>query len=176
MQTTNVEIQTSFAVAVVVQLLTCVWLFPTLWTTACQASLSFTISLSLLKFMSLELVLLSNHLILSCPSSDPTLNISQDQGFFLKCQLFASGGQSIRTSVPASVLPVNIQVWFPLGWTGWISMLSKGLSSLLQHHSLKASVLQCSAFFMIQLSQDYWKSHSFDYTNTCLQSDISIFF
>ena len=50
------------------------------------------------------------------------------------------------------------------------------LKSLLQHHSLKASVLQCSAFFMIQLSQDYWKSHSFDYTNTCLQSDISIFF
>ena len=59
-------------------------------------------------------------------------------------QLFASGGQSTGTSPSASVLPMNIQDWFPLGWTGWISLQSKGLSlqskSLLQHHSSKASV------------------------------------
>ena len=67
-------------------------------------------------------------------------------------QLFTSGGQSIGISASASVLPVNIQGWSPLGWTGWISLQSKGLSSLVQHHSSKASILQCSAFFIVQLS------------------------
>ena len=70
-------------------------------------------------------------------------------------QFFASGGQNIGVSAPASVLPMNIQDWFPLGWTGWISLQSKGLSSLLQHHSSKASTLQCSAFFIVQLSHPY---------------------
>ena len=55
----------------------------------------------------------------------------------------------------ASVLPMNIQDWFPLGWTGWISLQSKGLSRLLQHHSSKASILQCSTFFIVQLSHPY---------------------
>ena len=54
-----------------------------------------------------------------------------------------------------SVLPMNIQDWFPLGWTGLISLQSKGLSSLLQHHSSKASILWHSAFFMVQLSHPY---------------------
>ena len=58
-------------------------------------------------------------------------------------------------SASASVLPVNIQRWFPLGWTGWISLQSRGLKSLLQHHSLKPSILQRSAFFMVQLSHLY---------------------
>ena len=70
-------------------------------------------------------------------------------------QFFASGGQSIGASASASVLPMNIQDWFPLGWTGWISLQSKGLSSLLQHHSAKASILPCSAFFIFQLSRPY---------------------
>ena len=70
-------------------------------------------------------------------------------------QLFASGGQSIGVSASASVLPMNIQDQFPLGWTGWIALLSKGLSSLLQHHSSKASVLQHSVFFIVQLSHPY---------------------
>ena len=55
----------------------------------------------------------------------------------------------------ASVLPMNIQDWFGLGWTGWISLKSKGLWSLLQHNSSKASILQCSAFFIVQLSYTY---------------------
>ena len=58
-------------------------------------------------------------------------------------------------SASASVLPMNIQDCFPLGWTGWISLLSKGLRSLLQHHSSKASILRCSAFFTFQLSHPY---------------------
>ena len=67
----------------------------------------------------------------------------------------ASGGQSIGVSASASVLPMNIQDWFPLGWTGWISLPSRGLSSILQHHSSKASILQGSAFFIVQLSHPY---------------------
>ena len=68
---------------------------------------------------------------------------------------FASGGQSIGASSAASVLSMNIQDRFPLVWTGWISLQSKGLKSLLQHHSSKASILQCSAFFTVQLSHPY---------------------
>ena len=65
----------------------------------------------------------------SCPQSYPA------SGFFQRSQLFASGDQSIGVSASASVLPMNTQDWFPLGWTGWISLQSKGLSkSLLQHH------------------------------------------
>ena len=79
----------------------------------------------------------------SCPAS----------GSFPMSQLFTSGDQSIRTS--ASVLPMNIQEWFPLGLPGLISLLSKGLKSLHQHHSSKASVLWCSVFFMVQLSNWY---------------------
>ena len=70
-------------------------------------------------------------------------------------QFFTSGGQSIGVSASASVFPMNIQDWFPSGLTGWISLQSKGLSSLLQHHSSKASIPQRSAFFIVQLSYPY---------------------
>ena len=77
---------------------------------------------------------------------------------FQMSQFFTSGGQSTGVSASASVLPMNIQDWFPLGSTGLISLQSKGLESLLQHHSSKASVLQCSAFFIVQLSHPYLTS------------------
>ena len=67
-------------------------------------------------------------------------------------QFFVSGGQSIEASASASVLSMNIQDWSPLGWTGWISSQSK---SLLQHHSSKASIRRCSAFFIVQFSHPY---------------------
>ena len=70
-------------------------------------------------------------------------------------QLSASAGQSTGVSTLASVLPRNTQDWSPLGWTGWISLQSKGLKSLLQHHSSKASILRYSAFFTVQLSHPY---------------------
>ena len=73
-------------------------------------------------------------------------------GSFPISQFFSSDGQSIGVSASASVLPMNIQDWFPLGWTGWISFLSKGQ---FKHHSLKVSILWCSAFFIVQLSQPY---------------------
>ena len=71
-------------------------------------------------------------------------------------QLFTLGGQSIGVLASASVLPMKIQDWFPLGLTGGISLQSKGtLKSLLQHHSSKAPILRRSAFFIIQLSHPY---------------------
>ena len=78
----------------------------------------------------------------SCPAS----------GSFPTSQLLASAGQSIGVSASASVLPINMQDWFPLGWTGWLSLQSKRLKSFLQHHSSKASILQPTAFFIVQLS------------------------
>ena len=106
-----------------------VLLFETLWTTACQASLSITESRSLSS---------SN----SCPLSwwcHPTISFSvvpfssclqsfPASGFFQMSQIFTSGGQSIGVSAATSVLPSNIQDWFPLGWAGWISLHSKELS------------------------------------------------
>ena len=70
-------------------------------------------------------------------------------------QLFTWGGQSTGVSALASVLPKNTQQWSRLGWTSWTSLQSKGLSRVLQHHSSKASILWCSAFFIVQLSHPY---------------------
>ena len=147
-----------------VQLLSCVWLFVTPWTAAHQASPSITNSRSLLKLMSIESVMPSNHLVLCpplllLPSIFPRIRV-----FSIKLVLHISS-QSIGTSASASVLPMNIQDRFPLGLTSLISLQSKGLSSLLQHHSSKASILWHSAFFRVQLLtsiHDYWKNHSFD--------------
>ena len=102
----------SIVVIPAVQWLSCVWLFTTPCPATRQASLSFTISWSLLKLTSIESVMPSNHLILccllcSCPQSFPAL------GSFLRSQLFISRGQSIGAS--ASVLPMNIHGWSPLG-------------------------------------------------------------
>ena len=77
----------------------------------------------------------------SCPQSLPA------SGSFLMSQLFAPGGQSIGVWASVSVLPMNIQGWFPLGLTGLIFVVQETLKSLLQHHNLKASVLLCSVLF-----------------------------
>ena len=117
-----------------VQPLSHVQLFATPWTAARQASLSITNSRSLLKLMSITLVKTSNHLILCHslllpPSIFPSTRVfSIESVFRIRCQ-------SIGASASASVLPMNIQNWFPLGLTGWISLPSKGL---LQHHIIHA--------------------------------------
>ena len=113
----------------VVHSLSRVRLFATPWTTALQPSLSFIISQSLLKLMSIESVMPSNHLILCClllllPSVFPSIRVFSNE------LAPRSGGHSIGGSVPASALPMNIQGWFPLGLTSLISLLSKGLSRL----------------------------------------------
>ena len=98
----------------------------------------------------------------SCLQSFPAL------GSFPETWLFASGEQSIGASASASVLPMNTQGLFPLGLTGLISLLVQGTAkSLLQHQNSKTSILQLSAFFIVQLADpsicDYWKNHNFDY-------------
>ena len=86
----------------------------------------------------------------SCLQSFPA------SGSFPMPQLFASGGKSIEASASVSVLPMNIQDWFPLGWTGWISLQSKRLSRVFSnHHSSKASILWHSDFFVVQLSHPH---------------------
>ena len=86
----------------------------------------------------------------------PAFNLFPASGSFPMGQFFASGGQSIGVSASASVLPLNIQDWFPLGWTGWISLQSKGLSRVFSSTTIqKHQIPQCSAFFMVQLSHPY---------------------
>ena len=79
----------------------------------------------------------------SCPQSFPS------SGSFQISQLFASGGQSIGVSTSTSILPMNTQDWSLLEWTGWISLQSKGLSRVFSNTSSKASILLCSAFFIV---------------------------
>ena len=96
----------------------------------------------------------SNHLILCWPFSSCHLSFPAS-GSFLMSWLFTSGGQRIGVSALASILLMNIQDWFPLERTGWISLQSKGLSRVFSNTSSKASVLWCSAFFMIQFSHPH---------------------
>ena len=130
------------SVAQSVQSLSHVWVFATPWTAAHQASLSITNSWSLLKLMSIESVMPSNHLILCHslllpPSIFPSIRVFSNE----------SGGQSIGISASASVLPMNIQDSFPLGWTGWISLQSEGLSRV-----FSSITVQSNQFFGTQPS------------------------
>ena len=129
-----------------VQSLSSVQLFMTPWTVAHQASLSITNSWSLLKLMSIESVIPSNRLILCFPLPLPP-SIFPSIRVFYNGQYFVSGGQSIGTSASSSVLPMNVQDWFPLGWTGWISLPSKGLSRVFSNITV-----QKHQFFSAQLS------------------------
>ena len=88
-------------------------------------------------------------------SSPAALSLSQHQGLFQWVGSLRQVAKLLELQLQPSVLPMNIQGWFPLGWTGWISLQSKGHKSLLQHHSSKASVLRHSAFFTVQLSHPY---------------------
>ena len=160
------------------QSLSRVWLFVTSWTTAHQASLSMINSQSPHKPMSIESVMLSNHLVLCHHFSSSPQSFPASGSFPVSC-LFASGDQCIEASASASVLPMNIQGWFPLGLTGLISLLSKGLSRVFSNITVqKHRILWHSAFFMVQLSHPYMtigKNHSFDYTDICRQGNVSAF-
>ena len=128
-------------------------LLVTPWTAVCQASLSITDSQSLLKLLSIESEIPPNHLIL-CHPLVLLPSIFPVSGSFPMSQLFASGGHkywsfSIRPSSEYSVL-----ISFRIDWFYLLAVLGT-LKSLLQHHNLKALILWCSAFFMIQLSHSY---------------------
>ena len=138
---------------VFVQSLSHVRLLMTPWMAARQASLSITNSQSLLKLISIESVMPSNHLILCRPfllliSVFPSIRVFSNES------ALRSGDQSTGTSTSASVLQVNTQGWFPLGLTGLSFLLSKGLLNLLQHN-MKVSIRRCPAFFMVQLLHLY---------------------
>ena len=139
-----------------VQSLICVHLFANPIGCSNQASLSITNSQSLLKLMYIELVTpstISSSVVpfSSCPQSLPA------SGSFEMSQLFSWGGQSIGVSASASVLPMNTQDWSPLGWTGWISLQSKGFSRVFSN-----TTVQKHQFFSAQLSFSFRKNHSFD--------------
>ena len=162
---------------VVVYLLCCVWLFATPWTVVHHASLSFTISWSLLKLMSVESAMLSNHLILCCPLLllpliFPSIRVfSNESALYIRWPKYWRFRFSISPSHEDSGL-VSFRIdWFEL------LVVQGTLKSILQHHSLKASILQHSAFFMIQLTSipDSWKNHHFDYMDLCWQSDVFAF-
>ena len=140
---------------VVVQLLSHVLLFATPWTAAHEASLSFTISQNLPKLMSIESVMPSNHLVLCCPLLLPPLIFprikvfSSESVFCIRWPKYWSFSFSISLSNEYSGLISFRTDWFDL------LAVQGTLKSLLQHHSSKASVPWCSAFFMVQLSHPY---------------------
>ena len=138
-----------------VQSINCVQLFATPWTSPLWAPLTSSVSQSLLKLMSIEWVMLSNHVILCCPVL-LCLRFPQHYGLFA----FSESALRIRWleywSFSFSISPSNeYSGLISLGLTGSISLQSKGLKSLFQHHSSKASILWHSAFFMVQLSHPY---------------------
>ena len=148
-----------------VQSLSRVWLFVTPWTAAHQASLSITNSQSLLKLMSAESMMSSNHLILFCPLVPLPKSLPASESFPMS-QLFALGGQSIGVSASTSVLLMNTQDRSALGWTGWISLQesldSQESSPTLQFKSI--SYLALSFLYSPTLTSiyDHWKNHSLD--------------
>ena len=135
-----------------VQLLSHVQLFATPWTAACQASLSITNSRSLLKLMSIELVMPSNHPIfchplLFPPSIFPSIRVSSNESVLhMRWPKYWSFSFSISPSNEYSGL-----ISFRMDWFNLLAV-QETLKSLLQHTSSKASILQCSAFFIVQLS------------------------
>ena len=150
----------------------------TLYTAAYQASLSFTISLSLLKHMSIELVILSKHLILCCPLLllpliFPSIRVfSNELALPIRLPKYWSFSFSISSSKEYSGL-----ISFRMDWFDLLAVQGT-LKSLLQHHSLQASIPQCSIFIVVQLSYLYMttgKKHSFDYMDLFWQSDVSAF-
>ena len=146
-----------------VQLLSHVWLFATTWTAAHQASLSIINSQSLLKLVSIESVMPSNHSSSVIPFSS-SLQSFPALGSFPVSQVFPSGGQSTAVSISASVLPMNTQDWSPSGWTGWSpcsprdSQESSPTPQFKSINSLAFSFLYRPTLTSIH---NYWKNHSF---------------
>ena len=137
-------------------------LFVTPWTVACQASLSISNSQSLPKLTSIESVMPSNHLILwhpllLLPSMFPSIRVfSNESVLLIRWPNYWSFSFSISPSNEYSGL-----ISFRMDWLDLLAV-QEILKSLLQHHSSKVSILQCSAFFIVQLSHPYMKNHSLD--------------
>jgi len=133
------------------------------WTTTCQASLSITNSWSWPKLMPIEFMIPSN--ISSVVPFCSYLQSFPASGSFQMSKLFASGSQSIGDSASTSVLPMNIQDWSPLGWTGWISLQSKVLSRVFSNTTVQKHQFLCASFLYsptLTSLEDYLKNHSLD--------------
>ena len=161
-----------------VQSLSHVWLFVTEWTAACQASLSFTICRSLLKLMSIESVMPSNHLIPCHPFLLPssifpsTRVFSNESVLRIRWPKYWSFSFKISPSNEYSGL-----ISFRMNWLDLLAVQGT-LKSVLQHHSSKASILWRSVFFIVQLSHPYMtngKTIAEEYTDLCRQSNVSAF-
>ena len=126
--------------------------------------------------MSIEWVMLSNHLILChpvllLPSIFPSIRVfSNESALHIRWPKYWSFGFSISPSNEYSGL-----ISFRMDWLDLLAVQGT-LKSFFQHHSSKASIFQCSALFMVWLSHDYWKNHSLDYTDLCQQSNVSAFY
>ena len=153
-------------------------LFMIPWTAAHQASLSITNSQSLLKLMSIELVMPFNHLIFCCPllflpSILPSIRVfSNESALPIRCPKYWSFSFSISPSNGYSGL-----ISFRMGWFDLLAVQGT-LKSLLQHHSSKGSILWYSAFFYnptLTFIHDYWKNHSFDWMEIFWYSNVSAF-
>ena len=160
----------------VVQSLSRVWLFESPWIAAYQAPLSFTVFWNFLKFM---LVILFNHLILCLllfllPSIFPNIRVfCNESALHIRWPMYRS--------FSFSICPSNEYSGLISFWIDWFDLLAvrRTLKSLFQHHDLKASILQCPVFFMVQLTHPHmttiWKNHCFDYMDICWQSDVLAF-
>ena len=148
-----------------VQLFSRVRLFVTPRTAARQASLSITNSWSLLKLMSIASVMQSNHLILCCPLLHLPSIFASIRVFFQWVSSSHHMAKGLRVSASESVLPMNIQDWFPLGWTGWISLQprdSQESSPTPQFKSINSSALIFLHSRILTSIHDHWKNHSLD--------------
>ena len=166
-----------FSAFVVVQSVSRVRLVATPWTAAHHASLSLTISWSLLKLMSIESVMSSNHLVLCHALLQPS--IFPASGAFLMSQIFTLGGQSIGASASASILLMNIQDWLPLGLTAWSPCSPRDSwksSPTPQFKSINSSVLSLLYGPTLTSIYDYQKNHSFDYTDYFQENNVSAFY
>ena len=149
-----------------VQLCSRVLRFATPWTATRQASLPVTNSWDLIKFMSIESVMPSNHLILCRPLLLPPSIFPSVRVFYNESILHIRWPEYLSFSF--SISPSNEYLGLIFFWMDWLDLLAvqETLKSLLQHHNSKPSILQCSAFFMVQLSHPYiatrFKNHSFD--------------
>ena len=136
------------------------------WTVALQASLSFTISWSLLKLMSIELVMPANHLILYCSLLLLLSIFSQHQGLFQWVSSLHQVAKVLRVSASTSVLPVNIQDCFPLGLTGFSCCPRDSQESSPTPQFKSGAQLSLVISFLCSPTltsiHDYWKNHSFD--------------
>ena len=146
------------------------------WTAASQNSLSFTLSWSLLQLMFIELAIPSNHLILChplllLPSFFPSIRVipSESALCFRWPKYWSFSFNNSSSNEYSGLISLTVD------WFDFLAVQGT-LRSLLQHHSLKASILWHSAFFTaLTTTRDHWEDHSIDYTDLCRQSDVSCF-